>query len=261
MFESSQEAEGSLGFKGERGYSAYEIDVQHGYEGTEEEWLEHLAGELSDYVNTSDVIDNLTSDFSSKPLSAKQGKTLKTMVDGKPNNSDLTALENEIYDNVYGKQETYNKQEIGSINDLDTDDKTSIVNAINELVEGQLGIKTNKILATPGAFMNEGQTYNFSDSVSNQTNGIVLVWSAYYDSAPADWNWNFTYVPKYWVANHNNNGVTCVLFGPKFADAGCKYVYVNNNSIRGTANNEGSGTSSGISYNNSKYVLRYVIGI
>lgn len=36
---SSNEAVGSLGFKGERGYSAYEIAVQHGYVGTEDEWL------------------------------------------------------------------------------------------------------------------------------------------------------------------------------------------------------------------------------
>ena len=31
-----------LGFKGERGYSAYEIAVQHGYEGTEQDWLATL---------------------------------------------------------------------------------------------------------------------------------------------------------------------------------------------------------------------------
>lgn len=33
---------GSLGFKGERGYSAYEIAVQHGYRGTEQDWLSTL---------------------------------------------------------------------------------------------------------------------------------------------------------------------------------------------------------------------------
>lgn len=36
---SNNKAIGTLGFKGERGYSAYEIAVQHGYIGTEDEWL------------------------------------------------------------------------------------------------------------------------------------------------------------------------------------------------------------------------------
>lgn len=36
------ELKGTLGWKGERGYSAYEIAVQNGYDGTEEEWLATL---------------------------------------------------------------------------------------------------------------------------------------------------------------------------------------------------------------------------
>ena len=38
---------------------------------------------LSGYLQTSDVKDNLTSTDTNKPLSAKQGKELKTLVDGK----------------------------------------------------------------------------------------------------------------------------------------------------------------------------------
>lgn len=36
---------GKLIPKGERGYSAYEIAVQHGYIGTEEEWLASLSAD------------------------------------------------------------------------------------------------------------------------------------------------------------------------------------------------------------------------
>lgn len=36
------EARGILGFKGERGYSAYEIACQNGYIGSEEDWLSTL---------------------------------------------------------------------------------------------------------------------------------------------------------------------------------------------------------------------------
>ena len=49
---------GKLAIKGERGYSAYEVAVQNGFEGSESEWLESLIGsikvdnadEMSDYL-------------------------------------------------------------------------------------------------------------------------------------------------------------------------------------------------------------------
>lgn len=74
--------EGELGYKGERGYSAYDIAVLHGFEGSEQDWIDHFGLDLTDYIKTSDVIDNLTSEYTTHPLSANQGKELKTLVDG-----------------------------------------------------------------------------------------------------------------------------------------------------------------------------------
>ena len=54
---STTDAKGVLGFKGERGYSAYEIAVKNGYQGTEQEWIDHFGLDLTDYVKTSDVLD------------------------------------------------------------------------------------------------------------------------------------------------------------------------------------------------------------
>ena len=48
---------GTLGGKLIRGYSAYEIAVQHGFEGTETEWLESL-GDTTDLRNEVDAIKN-----------------------------------------------------------------------------------------------------------------------------------------------------------------------------------------------------------
>lgn len=76
------EAEGRLGFKGENGLSAYEIAVKNGYEGTEQQWIDHFGLDLSGYLKTTDVVDNLTSTATSYPLSAKQGKVLKDGLDG-----------------------------------------------------------------------------------------------------------------------------------------------------------------------------------
>lgn len=54
------ELKGSLGWKGERGYSAYEIAVQNGFEGTEKQWLatigtaNNFTGNESVYITTQD---------------------------------------------------------------------------------------------------------------------------------------------------------------------------------------------------------------
>jgi len=101
----TKEGKGALGFKGERGYSAYEIAVQNGYEGTEQQWIEHFGLDLSGYVQTSDVVDNLTSTETTHPLSAKQGKNLKDTCDTL--NSSLTTLNNNYEDSVdYSTTET-----------------------------------------------------------------------------------------------------------------------------------------------------------
>jgi hypothetical protein len=98
---STTDAKGVLGFKGERGYSAYEIAVLHGYEGTEQDWIDHFGLDLTDYIQTSDVIDSTTSTSTSYPLSANQGKNLKDNIDTIEDAiGDLTNI-------VDGKGETY----------------------------------------------------------------------------------------------------------------------------------------------------------
>lgn len=125
-----------------------------------------------------------------------------------------------------------------------------------------IDIKSNKLLANPnGWFMNANQTVDLSENITDQTNGIILVWSAYSSNQPQNYWWNFTVVPKYWVQhNDGGTGVTCTMYGGAFASPCAKYVYVNNKSISGNAVNNQSGTANGITYNNAAYVLRYVVG-
>ena len=52
---STTDAKGVLGFKGERGYSNYEIYVKNGGTMTEQEWLDHFGVDLTDYIKTSEV--------------------------------------------------------------------------------------------------------------------------------------------------------------------------------------------------------------
>lgn len=102
--------------KGERGYSAYELYVQNGGTLTEEEWLNEFLNAdnfynksetddlLDDKINITDIVDNVNSTATNKPLSANQGKELKDLVDGKADSS--TTLDG------YGITDAYTKSEI-----------------------------------------------------------------------------------------------------------------------------------------------------
>ena len=122
--------DGYLYITGTRGYSAYEVAVQNGYSGSEEEWLESLIGPqgpqgidgksayevavengysgtvedwLNDfltpdgYIAKRDIIDNLTTDDNKKVLSAKQGKALKDDLDSKTANLNTNLSKEQEY--------------------------------------------------------------------------------------------------------------------------------------------------------------------
>lgn len=78
----SNEATGTLGFKGERGYSAYEIAVQHGFEGTEEDWLatlgtsSHFSKDVAVYTTTE-----TTTEFNT-PITVATGDFVDVYVNG-----------------------------------------------------------------------------------------------------------------------------------------------------------------------------------
>lgn len=114
---------GALGFKGERGYSNYEIYVKNGGTLTEEEWLDHFGVDLTNVVKTTDVVNNLSSASTNYPLSAYQGRYLKNYID------------------------TYRDNVIGEAVDLETTSKI-VVYAINELKNhlDELNENTNKEL-------------------------------------------------------------------------------------------------------------------
>ena len=150
---------------------------------------------------------------------------------------------------------------VGTLSSLTTSTKTDTVSAINELVTGMTGIKTQNLLANPnGWYMGGNQTVTLSANITDQTNGIVLVWSAYSSGKEQDYWWNFTVIPKTFVSRTPGKGVSCLLLGGNFEGMGAKYIYVNNGSLVGHNDNTASGTRNGITYNNAAFVLRYVVG-
>ena len=121
-----------------------------------------------------------------------------------------------------------------------------------------------KILWTGGMYMTEGHKITLSEKVSAQPSGIVLVFSRYANGAVADTNFNSFFISKALVAAKPGVGhLLSMAATPTFEIMAAKYLYINDETIAGHANNSAAGTSSttGITYNNSAFVLRYVIGV
>ena len=124
-------------------------------------------------------------------------------------------------------------------------------------------ILQNQVLWGPSAYyMNATQEVNLSHKVSEQPHGIILVWSAYTSGGAQDYNWHCDFIPKYLVGSSGFQYVS-IMASNLFGNIATKGITIYDNKITGRADNTASGTSSAtnIKYNNSTYVLRYVIGV
>lgn len=124
-------------------------------------------------------------------------------------------------------------------------------------IPGTINTRTAFTTLWSGAFyMNDAQTVALSQSVSSQNTGIILVWSLYSGGTAQDNSWSYTYVPRWHVeglpqGTGASRGIRCLL-GNASLDPVSKYIYVNNTTITGHADNvTGNGTSR---------VLRRVLG-
>lgn len=133
----------------------------------------------------------------------------------------------------------------------------------NVIVNGR-NICQNAILwSNSGVHMNASQTATLSQPVSAQPTGIVLVFSSYSKGTGQNFDWQRFFVSKAFVANRSAQGSVFLLSNTYFDQFGAKYLYISDTNIRGHDNNQlGVKTAgSGVKYQNSMYVMRYVIGV
>ena len=111
-------------------------------------------------------------------------------------------------------------------------------------------------------YMLASQIVYLEEKISEQLNGIIIVWS-FYNGSAQNWGWNFTVIPKAWIPDNPNNGgmTTFMVENATVGNVGAKYIYIRDNRIVGNDNNSKTGTgTSAIKYANNKFVLRYVYG-
>ena len=126
---------------------------------------------------------------------------------------------------------------------------------------GGMKVGANQVLWTGAYMMTASHVANLSQNVSAQVNGIVLVLSAYSNGQAQNYQWVTHYVPKWVVSAHSGAGVCVQCSTVGFSKVGCKYLYVYDGRITGNADNNSTGTASGITYDNHYWVLRAVIGV
>lgn len=121
---------------------------------------------------------------------------------------------------------------------------------------------TGRVLWSGAMQMQSGQIASLSEPISKQPNGIVLVFSEWVDSAAADQSFHTRVIPKYMVTAHAGKAQCIQLATSNLAYFATKYLYISDDKITGHANNNTTGTGAcGIVYTNTRFVLRYVLGV
>ena len=99
--------------------------------------------------------------------------------------------------------------------------------------------------------MNESQTLNLSENVSDQKNGILLIWSRY-NEEPKNYGWVVNVIPKILVGLFPGSGHDVIVGDAGSQVIASKYLYIFDNQITGNSNNNVGATRN--------WVLRYVVG-
>lgn len=119
-----------------------------------------------------------------------------------------------------------------------------------------------QLLWEGGRYMTADHTNALAEPVSKQRSGIVLVFSEYIDGATSDTAFHEMFIPKTMVAKHPGKGHCFQLSSSNLDHFATKYLYISDDKIVGHANNGMTGTGDcGITFSNTRFVLRYVIGV
>ena len=123
-----------------------------------------------------------------------------------------------------------------------------------------------KLLWAGSMLLTAGQTATFSEPLSQQEHGVVLIFSRYTSSTAQDYYFSCHFIPKLLVstaiaAGQTAAGVAVSMATSKFDYISAKYIRVTETGVTGDETNNASGTTNGITYNNAQFALRYVIGV
>lgn len=123
---------------------------------------------------------------------------------------------------------------------------------------------SQKILWSGAYYMKEGQTITLYEKISAQDHGIVLSFSKYEPEQPVkprDYAWSNFFIPIQFVKDYPGKSATFIMIQSVFMVIASKNLYIYDDKIIGSDDNDKSGTRNGITYDNTAFVLRAVYGV
>lgn len=230
---------------------------------------------LNTYILEINIIDEIQQSFSEPKIIA----SIPVYDWGKEDFRHHTNVYMDNNTNIYGLDTQKNNLQLLGVNsnnetvlgkgsfDEETGSTNIYGNNININYNNSLNINgkqygSNRVLWSGASHMNGNQSINLSEAISEQANGIVLVFSLYRDNAAENVSINSFFVSKYEIAALGGSPHSFfMLINAGFSTIGAKYLYINDDSISGHEGNTNSGSNNGIAFSNSNFVLRYVIGV
>lgn len=173
-------------------------------------------------------------------------------------------LEVNVFDEIV---QEYKVSTLVSVTPLFDWNKKNFHHHTDVVIDGKLTVNYNtfgeqKILWAGSSVMGGSDVAQLTELVTDQTNGIMLVFSLVTDGVPQNVSLNTFFVSKMEV-NLLTGAPHTFLMGINsgFSVFGAKYLYIYNNRITGQATNDAAGSNNGINYNNRRFILRYVLGV
>lgn len=121
------------------------------------------------------------------------------------------------------------------------------------------------VLWSGSYWMTNAEEAVFTEPVSNQPHGIVLVFSATNGTnteSPGDWWWNSVFVPRPFIIDHPWETYSISLTGGSdMVGYGRKMLGFHDTKIIGYEANKNVYEVAGLKYENNRFVLRYVYGV
>ena len=122
-------------------------------------------------------------------------------------------------------------------------------------------IDSNKLLWEGAEQMGDGAAVYFDELVSEQSHGVVLVFSRY-NGGVKDIDFCSFFIPKYQTINHNHCGMNFIMSDVEGNVMAKKYLYIHDTGITGYVNNNTTVNGScSVNWTNNGFVLRYVVGV
>lgn len=122
-----------------------------------------------------------------------------------------------------------------------------------------------KVLWSGNYVLTAAQSLTFSEKLSQQQHGVVLVFSRYASSGVQNYAYSCHFIPKmiFTAMSNTSANMNLIMGTAGFEYVAGKSLTITDTGITGADSNSASGTSSlsGITYNNGMFALRYVIGV